>query len=172
MAVEGTTGEAKQAVQDAAGQAQEKAQQAAGQAKSKAREQVDQRSTEAGQRVSGAASDARSVGDELRRQGKDGPARIADQVAERADRLGGYLQESDTDRILRDIEDFGRRQPLAVMAGGLVLGFAASRFLKASSRSRYQSSGYSTGGNGNQAHRPPQVEATPAIPAHDPSVTY
>lgn len=39
--------------------------------------------------------------------------------------------------MLRDVEDFGRRQPLAVAAVGLALGFAASRFLKASSRSRY-----------------------------------
>ena len=45
--------------------------------------------------------------------------------------------ESDADRILRDVEDFGRRQPLAVAAIGLAAGFAASRFLKASSRSRY-----------------------------------
>jgi len=35
------------------------------------------------------------------------------------------------------VEDFGRRQPLAVVAIGLVAGFAASRFLKASSSSRY-----------------------------------
>jgi hypothetical protein len=38
------------------------------------------------------------------------------------------------------VEDFGRRQPWAVIAGGLALGFAASRFLKASSSRRYESS--------------------------------
>jgi hypothetical protein len=120
-------------------QAQEKVQEASGQAKDRMREQVDQRSTQMGERVSSAAQDARSVGEELRRQGKDQPARLADQAADRVERLGGYLQESDADRILRDVEDLGRRQPWVVVAGGLVLGFAASRFLKASSEQRYRS---------------------------------
>jgi hypothetical protein len=128
--------------QQAKEKAQETAQQAAGQAKGRMREQVDQRSTEAGERVSGVAHDVRSVGDELRKQGKDQPAKLADQAAERAERLGDYLSRSDGDRILRDLEDFGRRQPWAVVAGGLALGFAASRFLKASSSRRYQASYY------------------------------
>ena len=119
--------------------ARETAQQAASQAKGRVREQVDQRSTDAGQRVSGMAQDVRSVGEELRRQGKDQPAKLADQAAQRAESLGGYLQHSDGDTILRDLEDFGRRQPWAVIAGGLALGFAASRFLKASSSRRYES---------------------------------
>jgi ElaB/YqjD/DUF883 family membrane-anchored ribosome-binding protein len=132
--------------QEAPAQGQEKMQQATGQAKSKAREQVDQRTTQAGERVSSTASDVRSVGEELRKQGKEAPARMADQVAERAERLGGYLQSSDADRILEDAEDFGRRQPWAVVAGGLVLGLAASRFLKASSRRRYRGSRGEDGG--------------------------
>jgi hypothetical protein len=131
---EGQTGDAKE-------QAKEKAREASGQAKDKLREQVDQRSTQAGERVSSAAGDARSVGEELRRQGKEQPARLADQAADRAERLGSYLQESDADRILRDLEDFGRRQPLALVAGGVALGFVASRFLKASSQRRYASRG-------------------------------
>ena len=122
-------------------QAKEKAQAAAGEAKEKAgsqlRSQVDQRSTEAGHRVGGLASDVRAVGESLREQGKDQPARLADQAADRAERFGSYLQESDADRILRDVEQIGRRQPWAVVAGGLALGFVASRFLKASSEQRY-----------------------------------
>ena len=110
------------------------------------RDQVDQRSTQAGETVTSAAQDARSVGEELRKQGKDGPARMADQAAERAERLGGYLQESDADRILRDVEDFGRRQPWAIAAAGLALGFVGSRFLRASSRERYQAGGYQVSG--------------------------
>jgi gas vesicle protein len=119
-------------------QAKQKAQEAAGQAKGAMRSQVDQRSTEAGQRVGGFASDVRSVGDQLREQGKDQPAKLADQAADRAERLSGYLKENDADRILGDIEDFGRRQPWAVIAGGVALGLVASRFLKASSSRRYE----------------------------------
>ena len=118
--------------------AKEQAQQAAGQAKSTLRSQVDQRSTDAGQKVGGFASDVRSVGDQLREQGKDQPAKLADQAADRAERLGSYLSESDADRILGDVEDFGRRQPWVVIAGGVALGLVASRFLKASSTRRYE----------------------------------
>jgi len=124
--------------QQAAGEVSEKAQEAAGGAQEKLREQLDQRSTKAGDTVAGTAGDLRSVGEELRKQGKDTPARLADQAAEKTDRLGSYLRESDADTMLADIEDFGRRQPLAVLAGGLVVGIAAARFLKASSRGRYR----------------------------------
>jgi ElaB/YqjD/DUF883 family membrane-anchored ribosome-binding protein len=119
-------------------QAREKAQEAAGEAKGRVREQVDQRSTEAGQQVSTTAGDLRSVGEELRKQGKDTPAKLAEQAAQRTERLGSYLTEADADRILGDVEDFARKQPWAVVAGGLALGFVASRFLKASSSQRYQ----------------------------------
>jgi len=142
----GATDQAKEKAQQAAGQAKEQAQQAAGQAKGALRTQVDQRSTDAGQKVGGFASDVRSVGDQLREQGKEQPAKLAEQAADRAERLGDYLKNSDADRILGDVEDFGRRQPWAVIAGGLALGLVASRFLKASSTDRYEqrsSRGYS-----------------------------
>jgi gas vesicle protein len=132
------TDQAKDKAQQAAGQAKEQAQQAAGQAKGALRTQVDQRSTDAGQKVGGFASDVRSVSDQLREQGKDQPAKLADQAADRAEQVSRYLTNSDGDRILGDIEDFGRRQPWAVIGGGVVLGLLASRFLKASSTRRYE----------------------------------
>ena len=124
--------------------AKEGAQQAAGQAKSTVKTQVDQRSTDAGEKVGGFASDVRSVSEQLREQGKDKPAELADKAAQRAERLGDYLKGSDADRILGDIEDFGRRQPWAVIAGGMALGLVASRFLKASASSRYEQRSYSS----------------------------
>ena len=146
----GTEPGTREKAQEVAGQAQEKAQEAAGQARNRIREQVDQRSTDAGQKVHATASDIRSVGEELRKQGKDQPAKLADQVAERAERMGGYLERSDGDTILRDAEDFGRRQPWVVMLGGVAIGFAASRVLKASSQNRHRQS---FSGNGQ---RPPR----------------
>jgi hypothetical protein len=119
-------------------QARETAQQAAGEAKGALRSQLEQRSTEAGRRVSDLVSDVRSVSAQLREQGKDQPAKLADQAADRAERVSGYLTENDADRILHDVEDFGRRQPWVVIAGGVALGLVASRFLKASSSRRYE----------------------------------
>jgi hypothetical protein len=140
-----TTDQVKDQVRDKAQEAQDKARGALGQARGRLSDQVDQRSTQAGERVAGTASDVRSIAQELRTQGKDAPANLAEQVAGQADRLGDYLKGASGDRLLRDAEDFARRQPMLVAAGGLVLGFAASRLLKASSSRRYQSGSESYG---------------------------
>jgi hypothetical protein len=136
-----TADRAKEQVQEKAQVAQEKMRETTETMRSRMREQVDQRSTQAGEQVSSTAQALRSTSEKLREEGRDGPARAADRAADQAERIGGYLEQSDADRILNDIEDFGRRQPLAVAAIGLGLGFMASRFLKASSRSRYELSG-------------------------------
>jgi hypothetical protein len=120
-------------------QAQEKAQQAAGQMQARLREQIAQRSTQAAEQISTQTSDLRAVSESLREQGKDGPADVADRIAGYAERVGDYLHEKDADTLLSDAEDLGRRKPWVAAAGGLAIGFAASRFLKASSRERYES---------------------------------
>ncbi len=141
-------------------QAQEKVRDLAGEARGRLVEQVDQRSTQAGTQVGTVAGDVRSVAEELRKQGKDGPARLADQAAERADKLGCYLEESEAERILHDIEEFGRRQPWAVVAGGLAAGFLSSRFLKASSQTRYRSAyGGERSGGSQPGHASPVTGA-------------
>jgi hypothetical protein len=132
------------------GQAQERVQDAAHQAKGRLREQVDQRSTQAGEQITSAADDVRSVAQELRTQGKDTPARYAEQVAEKTQQLGQRLQDASGDELLRDVEDFARRNPWAVAAGGLVVGLAASRMLKASSGERYRASMSNGDGAGGQ----------------------
>jgi hypothetical protein len=143
----GQTGATKSAGEQATEQAREAGQQAgeavrqaAGQARSRARQEMDNRTNQMGERISSTAQDVRTVGDQLRKQGNEGPARVADQVAERAERAGEYLKGADADRILGDIESFARQRPWAVVAGGLTLGFVASRLIKASSGERYRSS--------------------------------
>jgi len=125
-------------VRDTTQLVQDKAQGALGQARSRLRDQVDQRSTKAGEQVQSTAQDMRSMAEQLRGQGKDTPARVAEQVADRAESFGSYLRDADGERLLRDVENVARRQPWLIAAGGLALGFAASRFLKASSTRRYQ----------------------------------
>jgi hypothetical protein len=119
-----------------AGQTQEKGRKAGGQTAGFIRSQLDERSTQTGTRVRSTAEDIRSVAKELRNQGKEGPANLADQVAGRVERVGGYLADSDTDRMLNELEDFARRQPWVVGLASLAVGFAAARFLRASSTRR------------------------------------
>jgi hypothetical protein len=128
-------------VEQAAGQAREQAGQLSERIQAAARDQVDQRSTQAGEKVSSLASDMRSVGDQLQSSGNDNGAKVANQVAERAERAGSYLRDADGTRILGDVEDLGRRQPWLALAGGIAVGIVAARFLKASSSRRYQSRG-------------------------------
>lgn len=128
----------QETAQRAAGQAQEQVQQLSGRARGQVRDQVDQRLTQTGEKLGSTVQDLRSVASELRNNDKAAPAKVADQVAERLDGVARYLSEADGERLLRDVEDFGRRQPWAVVAGGLALGFIASRFLRASSGRRYE----------------------------------
>ena len=145
-ATTGTGGEGgvKEQAQEKAQEVREKAgeqvRNASGQARDRVRSQVDERSTQMGQQVTTQAGDLRTVADQLRQQGKDSPARMVEQVADRAERAGSWLTESDADRILGDVEDFARSKPWAVAAGAMALGFAASRVLKASSSRRYEAS--------------------------------
>jgi hypothetical protein len=116
----------------------ETAQNAVNQGKSFLGKQVDERSTVIGQQIGSLAQDLRSVGDQLRDSGTAGAAAgYVDQGAELVDKLAQYLQDADSDRLIGDLEDYARRQPWAIAGAALVLGFAASRFLKTSSVRRY-----------------------------------
>ena len=155
--------------QDVGTQAKEKAQEAGAQARSRVRDEVDRRSTQAGEQAGTTAQALRDTSGRLREDGNEPVARGLERVADGVERAGGWLRDSDGDSILRDVEDFGRRNSLAVVAGGMAIGFAASRLLKASSRRRYESSG--TGryaGNGAPppgATTPPRTTPAPGASA-------
>jgi hypothetical protein len=166
-----TADQVKGQVRDKAQEAQAKAKGALGQARGRFSEQVDQRSTQAGERISQQAADVRGVAEQLRNQGKDGPAGLAEQVASQADRMGDYLKGASGDRILQDVEDFARRQPMLVAAGALALGFAASRFLKASSSRRYASGSRSDGAWGYDRADAIPATGTPVVGTYGPALT-
>jgi hypothetical protein len=145
--------QAQDKAQEVASQARDAASQAKDKAESMVRRQVDERTSQTGIAIHSTAQDLRTVGQELRNQGKETPAKVAEQIADRGEQLAGYLRTNDANRILADVEDFARRQPWAVMAGGLVLGFVASRFLKSSSQRRYGSNGSSSIGQSSAPQR-------------------
>ncbi len=104
------------------------------------RTQVDMRSTQAGEQAQSIAETLRQTAIQLRQTGDEQKGRyagIADQSADRLERVGGYLTESDAEELLSKVEDVARRQPWLVVGTGLILGIATARFLKASSTERY-----------------------------------
>jgi hypothetical protein len=144
----------------------EKAKETGLQAKDQVARQVDERSTTAGEQVATLAEATRKMSQELRNQGQGTPARLAEQAAEQAERLGRYLQDGDSDRFMGDFERAARRQPWAVAGGAFVLGIAAARFLKASAARRREANGgeSSNGVVSGEARRLPEATA-PAPPA-------
>lgn len=119
--------------------AKEKGQEVRTQASDRLRQEVDQRSTQAGEQVQTFAQTMRRTASELRAQGQQGQSGLLDQVATRAEQLGGYLTQADADQLLEQVKtsgtralDFVRQQPLVVAVGGLGLGVLASRVLRGS----------------------------------------
>ena len=145
----GAADQARAKTEEVGAQAKEKAQEAGQQARDRVRDEVDRRSTEAGEQAGSTAHALRHASERLRQDGNEPVAKGMEQVAQRVESAGSWLREADGDRILRDVEDFGRRNPLAVVAGGVAVGFAVSRLLKASSRRRYEDSRESWTGNGH-----------------------
>jgi ElaB/YqjD/DUF883 family membrane-anchored ribosome-binding protein len=137
---EGLVDQATAQAQQAASTAQEKAVELKEQGRSKLGETLDQRTSQAGEQVRKMAQALRQSGEQMREQGEGGQVvGVTEGAADRFERLGGYLDQTSGDELLRDVEEFARRRPWMVAGMGLVAGIAASRFLKASSERRYGS---------------------------------
>jgi len=126
-----SAGQAKEQAQQVAGQAKEQAQAASEQAKQRAAAQVDERSTQAGQQIGAQAEAIGGVADELRRQGKEGPAKVVEQAGERVKQVGDYLERTDGETLMEAAKDAARENPAAAAAVGAAAGFAAGRVIKA-----------------------------------------
>jgi hypothetical protein len=133
----------------------EAAQSAVDQSKTFLNRQVDERSTLIGQQVGSVAQELRHVGEQLGQTGLGGPVTsYVSQGADLVERLGRYLEDADSERLIADLEAIARRQPWLIAGGALVLGFAASRFLKTSSARRYRAGddGYGAGYGGGTSY--------------------
>ncbi len=123
---------AKEKAREVAGEAKSHAQAAAGQAKDKASAQVDEKSTQVGQQIGAQGEALDGVAGELRNQGKDGPAQVAEQAAEKVKNVGDYLEQADGEKLVGAAQKAAQDNPAAAAAVGAAAGFAAGRALKAS----------------------------------------
>jgi hypothetical protein len=121
----------------------EKAAEVAGKAKEKLDSQYSARSQQAVSEVQNLASALRNAATNV---GGDGSASISatilTRVADRLDSVGTSFNGRDLDGIVDDVERFARRSPAAFIGGAMLLGFAASRFLKSSGRHSGYDAGY------------------------------
>jgi ElaB/YqjD/DUF883 family membrane-anchored ribosome-binding protein len=137
---EGLVDQAASQAQSAASSAQEKAVELKQQGRSKLGETLDERTNQAGGQARKMAQVLRQSGGQMREEGQGQQvAGLAEGAADRIERLGGYLEQTSGNELLRDVEEFARRRPWIVAGFGLMAGLAGSRFLKASSERRYGS---------------------------------
>ena len=113
-----------------------KAAEVAGMAKEKIADQYDQKKDRAMNEVEHLASALRRAGENLRDEGNSSiGAAVLSRVAGRLESVGSSMEGKDLDGLMRDVERLARRNPAAFIGGAMLLGFAASRFLKSSSPS-------------------------------------
>ena len=154
-----TTEEVKERAQEVVSQVQDTAETAKERAGDRLTHFVDERSTQGGEQAISLAESIRQGVQSMREQGQDAPARMAEQAADRVQALGLYLRDNDGNRILADVEDFARKQPLIVAAGAFAIGFAGARFLKASA-ARRQDQEPTTGPTFQEQYSPPPTPPT------------
>jgi len=98
------------------------------------RERANSQRERVADRVRRVSSAVRAAGDQLRQE-DDTVAHYADLAGERIERAAEYLSSAEPRQVVRDVEDFARRQPAVFFGGAFLLGLAAARFLKSSQRS-------------------------------------
>ena len=122
---------------EGAGEVKGRAREVVQEAKERAGERIESRITDsksrAAQTLSGVASTLLSSSQQLRDQNHAGASRAIERAAEGVERFASYLQETDVDEVVDQVQDFARRQPAAFIGGAFALGFIASRFIKATS---------------------------------------
>ena len=126
--------EAESSVREIADQAQVQLEQAGEKFKGAAADQKDRLAEELGS-VAKAVS---RVAEELRNE-KAATAGYASSIAGGMRRLSENMRDKDVDELIGMAQDFGRRQPATFMGAAALAGFAASRFLFASSHRRHDS---------------------------------
>jgi ElaB/YqjD/DUF883 family membrane-anchored ribosome-binding protein len=154
---------------------QEQAQAARDAAGERVGQQVEAGAAQLGEQVLEVVKGFTRTSHSLRAEGKDQPAAVLEGISKRAESFGNYLTQRSPGRMLNDFEHFGRRRPWIAIAGGVAVGLAASRFLKASGSRRFEelrAQGYSSR---SAQWSPPQGErsgthaVSPVIP-HGPEL--
>ncbi|WP_299031412.1 hypothetical protein [uncultured Sulfitobacter sp.] len=96
---------------------------------SEAERKTEQLRDAAAEKVTNAANAADAAANEF---GSDSlQARAAHQIADQVEGLASRLRTVDLNTATRDVSNFARQHPALFIGGAALLGFAATRFLKA-----------------------------------------
>lgn len=115
----------------------------------------DQKDYAAGQLGSVAEAVSR-VAEELEQQNQAGLARYAREIGNGMRGLSDTARNSSVDELVNKAQSFGRQNPAAFLGAAALLGFAASRFLSASSHRQETSTATTRSGDGAHSPMAPQ----------------
>jgi hypothetical protein len=108
------------------------AQQASQQAKQQAQHFAEERKGTVAESISGVARALQSTATSLEGEQQDMFARAAYDAASKLQSFSASLRDKDLDGIRRDTEELARTRPALFIGGCVAIGFALSRFFKAS----------------------------------------
>ncbi|MGI8914023.1 MAG: hypothetical protein ACR2JY_09655 [Chloroflexota bacterium] len=158
-AVGQTAQQAKETAAPLTDQVQQTAGQVADQAKQQALSQASTQKDHAASSLDAVAQALRQSGDQLRDNQQDPLANLAGTAAHQVEQFSGYVRNTDVTEMIRDVEQFARRQPAAFLGGAFTLGVLAARFLKSSSQNA-TTSGTGTAGR-TPSYTPPSFGSNP-----------
>lgn len=146
----------KETAQEMAQQTQEKTGQVAEQAKAQVMEQATNQVTSQKDRavtsLGSVAGALRQAGQHLRDNEQAPVAQYADKAADRVEQFAQQLGSKDVQELVRDVENYARRQPAFFLGGAFALGLLAARFLKSTGQREGDGGDGGYRGRGNGAY--------------------
>lgn len=130
--------QARQQAKDLASQAKTATDNLAQDAASVATEQAQAAKSSVADEVSSVASALRTAAEEMRSGSPQ--ERTFGQIAEGLADASDAMREKDLSTMVHDVSAFARKNPLVFLGGAALVGFAATRFAKASNDTAAQSS--------------------------------
>ena len=108
-----------------------------GQVQQQANTQIERGKETAANELTQVVNAVRQLGQTLSTGEANGPiarfaAQYSDKAANSLEQLTNYIREQDPKRLLNDVQNFGRRQPVLLLGGAFLLGFAGARLIKSS----------------------------------------
>lgn len=102
--------------------------------KQQAREQVDVHKDNVADKTRSVAAAVERVAQEFRHEDQQSLAQYAGELAGEMKNFADNLRGRSVDELLRDTQEFARRNPAAFLLGSVAVGFALTRFAKASAQ--------------------------------------
>lgn len=158
----------KDSARAAADQTKRKASEYAQQARDRGMEMLDEQRHQAASQLQTVGEAVHRAADKFREDRDENIAGYVDAMADEVDRCAHYLEERDLRSLVRDTQQFARRNPEWFLGGMFFAGLALSRFLKASRpddrqyEQRFSSADTSGGGGGGAWGREGGMGATGA----------